>query len=89
MTNFQCKASHFVNVAIKSEKKNAVVPLTLGHNSLFTKAAEQAYKHRLAIDQIVEAVKPRLGHVRHYIPVRAKHVIREWPRDEIDVGDAD
>jgi hypothetical protein len=33
----------------------------------------------------VEAVKPRLGHVRHYIPIRAKHVIRKWPGDEIHV----
>ena len=51
-------------------------------------AKEQAHKHRFAIHHIVEAVKPRLGHVRHYIPVSAKHVIRKWPRDELDVGDA-
>ena len=60
----------------------------LGHDPLFTKATEQAHKHRLAIDHIVEAVKPRLGHVRHYIPISAKHVIRKWPSDEIHVGDA-
>jgi hypothetical protein len=30
----------------------------LWHDPLFTKATEQAHKHRLAIDHIVEAVKP-------------------------------
>jgi hypothetical protein len=30
----------------------------LEHDPLFTKAMEQAHKHRLAIDHIVEAVKP-------------------------------
>ena len=29
----------------------------LGHDPLFTKATEQAHKHRLAIDHFVEAVK--------------------------------
>jgi hypothetical protein len=59
----------------------------LGHDPVFPKATEQAHKHRRAINHIVEAVKPRLGHLRHYIPVCAKHVICKWPSDEIHVRD--
>ena len=76
--------SAFGNAFIES----ALTAFTLRHDPLFTKTAEQAYEHRFAIDHIVEAVKSRLGYVRHNVPVRAKNIVRKWPSDEIRLGDA-
>ena len=38
--------------------RSLISPCALGHDPLFTKATEQAHKHRFAIDHIVEATKP-------------------------------
>jgi hypothetical protein len=49
---------------------------------------QQAHKHRLAVDHIVEAIKPSLGYVRHHVPVCAKDIIGKRPGDQIGVGEA-
>jgi hypothetical protein len=46
---------------IRKEKRGRA--LALWHDSLFTKATEQAHKHRLATYHIVEAIEPRLGDI--------------------------
>src|SRR5262249_34596985 len=40
------------------------------------------------IAHMVEAIKPRLGHIRHDVPVGAEDIIREWPSNEVRVRNA-
>src|ERR1019366_3082141 len=69
------------------DRARGAISHTLRHDSLLAKPAEEAHEHCLSIYHLVEAVEPRLGHVRHDVPVSGKNVVRKWPRDEICIVD--
>ena len=70
------------NTALFRHISHSFTRQALGHDPLFAKATEQAQKRRIAIDDIVEAIKPRLGYVRG----KCRRLNGSWSSLAVDGG---